>query len=212
MVARITSVGSFLSVCTLLSIGAGGCSGTVPVSPDIVRPVVEPTKIAVDIHYADDLQDHECTGDGGYIAFSWAFALGPPSIEMFNVIFATLFTDVEFSDASSEIAFLGDQRDVIELHLSSFTGCQASWPIFGTTVIEIRYEAIVWSAEGEELVRWGGYGQAGPGHDLLGNNGPMLEPELAHLNALTSVAMRNAAADFVVNFETDPAVRAWAEE
>ena len=212
MAARLALVGSFLSIGTVLCLGTVGCSGKVPVDPAIVRPVVEPAKIAVDIHYADDLRDHECMGDGGYIAFSWTFALGPPSIEMFNVIFTTLFTDVEFQDTYPDFASPGDQRDVIELHLSEFTGCQASWPILGTTVIDIGYEAIVWSAEGEELARWNGRGRAGPGDDLQGYSGPVSEPELTHLNALTSVAMRKAAADFVVNYESDPAARAWVDE
>ena len=223
MVARLAFVGSFLSIGTVLSLGAVGCSDAVPLDPAIVRPVVEPAKIAVNIHYAEDLRDHECTGDEGYIAFSWTFALGPPSIEMFNVIFTALFKDVEFRDTPPDFTFPGDQREVIELHLSEFTGCQASWPILGTTVIDIGYEAIVWSAEGEELARWNGRGRAGPGDDPRGysfeglgykikRGSLVLEPELTHLNALTSVAMRKAAAAFVVNYENDPAVRAWADE
>lgn len=197
----------------LLSFIIVGCGGTVSIEPAIVRPVVDPAPVSVGIYYSEDLRDHKCTGDKGYIAYSWTFTLGPPSIEMFDVIFAALFRDVETRDTGPKITSPGDQRDIIELHLSEFTGCQASWPILGTTVIDIAYEAIVRSDEGEELARWKGRGRAGPGDDLGGYSGSGWEPGLSsHLNALASVAMRKAAADFVVNFENDPAVRTWVGE
>ena len=197
----------FFLLASLLITVAPGCSGTgtPAVEPPILKPVIEPAPVSVAVYYSENLRDHRCTGD-------WTFAMGPPSIEMFDVIFAALFGDVETRDTGPKITSPGDQRDIIELHLSEFTGCQASWPILGTTVIDIAYEAIVRSAEGEELARWNGRGRAGPGDDLEGYSGSAWEPELAHLNALTGVAMRKAAADFVVNFENDPAVRTWVGE
>jgi hypothetical protein len=203
----------FALLALFLSIGTAGCStGKVHLEPLIVRPIVNPLPIAVGIHYADDLRNHECTGDKGYIAYSWTFALGPPSIETFSTIFTALFENVEMQDTNPNSTSAGDQRDIIELHLTEFTGCQASWPIIGTTVIEIEFKAIIMSVDGEELARWNGRGRAGPGDDLHGYPMSLPEAERDHLNALTSVAMRKALVDFVVNFENDPTVRAWAAE
>lgn len=181
-----------------------GCGAPPPLQPPEVLPLVEAAPVAITLRYAEDLRNHHCTGDKGYIAYSWSFALGPPSIEMFDPIFESLF--VEVGDGSG--AGAGDKRDVVELALTAFTGCQASWPIIGTSVVEIAYEAVVRSPEGAELTRWSGRGRAGPGDDL-GDPSLTGDPEASHLNALTSIAMRKAVADFVVAFETDPAVRAW---
>ena len=127
---------------SLVGLVISACGGMVPINAPDVRPVIDPSPVSVTVHYDESLRNHHCTGDEGYISFSWTFALGPPSIEMFNPIFATLFKDVDFSDDHNESESSSEQREIIELHLTEFTGCQASWPIVGTTVVEIAYEAI----------------------------------------------------------------------
>ncbi len=191
----------FFLLASLLITVAPGCSGTgtPAVEPPILKPVIEPAPVSVAVYYSEDLRDHRCTGD-------WTFAMGPPSIEMFDVLFTALFADVQTRDTGPTITTPGDQRDVIELHLSHFTGCQASAP----NVIDIAYEAIVWSVEGEKKAQWKGWGSAGRKDDL-GRYSASPPSKMTHLAALTSVAMRRAAADFVVNFQKNPAVRSWLE-
>ena len=199
----------------LLSALVTGCYGTnsVFVEPPIdVAPLIEPAQVSVGIYYSEDLRNHKCTADARFdwnFAIigrpRWTFALGPPSIEMFDILFTALFTDVETRDTGPEITSPGDQRYVIELRLSELNTCEVmSWDTLGPTVIDITYEAIVWSAEGEKIAQWEGRGRAG--RDDLGRYYRKWEPLVA---ALTSVAMRKAAADFIVNFENDPVVRAW---
>lgn len=185
------------------------CSKSLDVTPVIVRPVVEPASVSVAIYYADDLRLHKCTVDYGFLYPSWTFTLGPPSIEMFDVLFSTLFKDVEARQTRPGIKTPGNQRDIIELRLSQFTGCSEHWPMIATSGIDITYEAIVWSAAGKKITQWNGHGWAGPGDDLEGYAQSLFEPERAHLAALANVAMRKAAADFVVNFENNPLVRTW---
>ncbi len=192
----------------LLSALVTGCGGAVPVVSPIDRPpLIEPLPVSVGIYYSEDLRNHKCTGDKGYIAYSWTFELGPPSIQMFDNLFTALFRDVETLDISPKITTSRHPRDIIELRLSKFNGCQAKWPILGTTVIYIAYEAILWSAEGKKVAQWKGQGRAGRGDDLGSYGGSAWEPELRHLAALTSVAMRKAAADFIINFQNEPAVQ-----
>ena len=105
----------------------------------------------------------------------------------------------------------GAGNDLVEVSLLQFTGCDARWPIIGTSTIEVAYEAVALSPEGVEVARWSGFGRAGPGDDLGESAGLGSDPEQSHLNALTRLAMRRAAADLVVRFETEPSVRAWIE-
>jgi len=186
-----------------------GCGGTVSVRPPSVQPVVAPLPISVGVYYADDLKHHKCTGDQGYIAYAWTIELGPSSIELFDNVFRALFADIEILETDHTIAPLGDRKGVVDIHLSKFTGCDASWPIVNTTVIEVAYEAILRSAEDEVVAQWEGRGQAGPGDDLSELQNFAWEPELAHLAALTNVAMRKAATDFIIEFETNTAIQNW---
>jgi len=198
-----------LCLIALVAILAG-CGGAVSVKPPHVQPVVAPLPISVGVHYADDLKHHECTGDKGYMAYAWTFEMGPPSIELLDDVFRALFSDVEILETGYDIASPGDRKGVVDVHLLKFTGCEASWPIVGATVVEVAYEAVLRSAKGEVIAQWEGRGQAGPGDDFSEVQACVWEPELAHLAALTRLAMRKAAAGFVVAFEANTAIQEWA--
>jgi hypothetical protein len=197
VVVRIT-----LSVLGIIaSLLAAGC-GNRPIlleSPITKLPLTEPAAVPVEIVFAKDLRNHVCTGDNGYIAHSWTFEMGPPSIVMFDLVFSALFDKTQRVSRNS---------DVIELHLKEFNGCEASWPIIGTTQIRVTYEAIIRSAGGDEIARWEGRGTEGPNMARDGN----LYDENGHLTLLTREAMREAAADFIVSFYKNPKVQTWIEK
>lgn len=182
-----------------------GCSSTVSIQPNVPAPVVEPVPSVVGVYYADALRKHTCTGGKGYIAFKWTVAMGPPSIAMFDRLFAAMFRKAETVDTRPGASPVEEPRDVIEIRLTEYNGCDARWPIIGSTTLRVAYEAILWSPQGQELTRWLGQGQAGPRDPL---DDYRLSGEAAYLSALTSLAMRKAATDFVLNFEENSAVQA----
>jgi hypothetical protein len=182
-----------------------GCSGPPrPVQAPPVAPAVEQAPVSVAVHYAEALKTHHCTGSEGYIAYSWTFEMGPPSIKMFDSLFAAMFQEVETVESASAAA----GKDRLDLELTEFTGCEASWPIFDTTVIEVAYRATLQGADGSRIAQWSGRGRAGP-YDDLGDY--RMASEADYLNALASVALRKAGADFLVNYDSDPALRRWIE-
>lgn len=188
--------------CTAIA----GCGGDVPLEAPVVRPAFAPAPVAVDVLYAKALRDHECTGNEGYLAYAWTFRLGPPSMAMFDAVLPALFNEVNVLDARTDPGTSG--RPVVEVRLAEFTGCRAEWPIRGKATLDLAYEAVARTPEGRELARWSGRGRAAAADaDLY--PAPATGVELAYLSVLTRVAMRRAAADFVVNFERDPSVRAW---
>ncbi len=189
----------------VLGLLLAGCSSTLSIQPNTPAPVVEPVPVSVGVYYADALRNHTCTGGKGYIAFDWTVAMGPPSIAMFDRLFAAMFRKAETVNTRPGATPAPEPRDVIEVRLTEFNGCDARWPIIGTTTIRVAYEAILWSAQGRELARWQGRGQAGP-RDPLDDYRP--SGEAAYLAALTSLAMRKAATDFVLNFEGNSVVQA----
>ena len=194
-----------------------GCGSSIfPIQPNVPAPVVEPVPVLVGVYYADALRNHGCTGGKDTFDFGWTVAMGPPSIAMFDGLFAAMFHEIETVDTRPGAT--PTPRDVIEVRLTEFDGCDARRPIVGIATVRVAYEAILWSAQGRELTRWRGRGQAGPRdpqdeyvagfpeiHEILTGS---YTPEAAYLAALTSIAMRKAAADFVLNFEGNSVVQA----
>jgi hypothetical protein len=164
-------------------------------------PVIDQAPVSVGIRYSRELLAHHCKGGKGYIAFDWTYELGAPSTEMLDPLLRAMFRDPKRIASNATRA----KTDVVDIHLRAFNGCDASWPIIGTTRVNVVYQAILRDSGGAELTRWAGRGSAGPAdevQDLMKSTG-----EIGYLNALVGLAMRRAATGFVVGFEGDPVVR-----
>lgn len=199
-VRRVPVVAMVVSMALLVA----ACGGKQTVKQDFPMPVLDPAPVAIGVYYTDTLRNHKCTGGKGYIAYEWTFELGPPSIAMYDNLLGAMFENTSTVSAKPGAGQARGNEDVIEIHMTEFTGCDASWPVFGASV-DIHYEAILWSAEGKELTRWNARGTAGPADpyvDYMDSGG-----EAEYLAALTKIAMRKAATDFVLNYENDPVVK-----
>lgn len=199
---RASGTATALTLCLLIA----ACGSNPPPEPKVPIPVMDPAPVSVGVYYGDALRNHSCTGGKGYIAYEWTFEMGPPSIEMFDGLLAGMFRNAETVTEIPEDTLIQDERDTVEIRMTNFTGCDASWPVTDRwTTVEVGYEAILRSAQGEELTRWRGQGTAGmsdPYQKYMTSTG-----EAAYLAALASIAMRKAATDFVVNFEGNPVVQ-----
>lgn len=194
-----------------LTILATGCSNNVRLqSPLRKPPLVEKTQASVMLTYTAALRNHACLVDKGYIAESWPVALGPPSMEMFDTIFRSLFTKVAIVDTAPARRQLPNDFLIAEIGISKFTGCEARWPIVGSR-IEILYEVAFKRADGKLIALLHGHGSAGPKDNLreYGRAEPTIEVESEYLEAAISVAMRKAAASFLIAFEKNPEIRQW---
>lgn len=190
---------------------ASACSSIVPLrSPLSQPPLIEKSLIPVAILYSENLRNHKCILDKGYIAETWTMSLGPPSMEMFNLIFATTFENVLVMGSNSNAFSAARPMNIIEVSLLKYDACEAGWPIIGAR-IEVAYEAILRDTDGVTIARWEGHGQAGPEDNLesYAVDVPMIKVETRYLSAVTGIAMRRAAADFIINFDKDAEIRTW---
>ena len=181
-----------------------GCEHSVPVASPIQQPPAAPSAPkTVGIFYADDLAHYRCETGKGYIFDRYVFELGPQSIAMFDTIFSGLFQKIDH--LAKEPADGGEGgRDTITIHLVGFDGCEASWPILGTTTIHVAYEGVFRSKAGD-IARVRGAGQA-DSYDIESNE--MTDAAL-YLGGLLQIAMRRAAAQFVLEFEQRPELQDW---
>ncbi|MBW8327917.1 MAG: hypothetical protein K0M48_01750 [Thiobacillus sp.] len=192
------------------------CSTTsnVPLSSPLKQPpAVETHPGSIAILYAENLRHHRCIAGKGYIAASWTIELGAPSIGMFDRIFSALFENPVGLQADAASQIPANSKGVIEVGLLKYDGCEVTGPI-GRQKITVAYQATLRAREGSVIARWEGHGRAGPADNLEGYTEkiPFGEVETRYLGALTSLAMRRAAADFVINFERNPSLRAWLEK
>lgn len=192
------------------------CSTTsnVPLSSPLkLPPAVETLPGSIAILYAENLRHHQCIAGKGYIAASWTIELGPSSIGMFDQIFSAFFENPVTLQADAASQIPANSKGVIEVGLLKFDGCEVTGPI-GRQKITVAYQATLRARDGEVVARWEGHGRAGPADNLEGYTEkiPFGEVETRYLGAVTSLAMRRAAADFVVNFERDQRLRTWFEK
>lgn len=198
----------------LMLLSACSTTSNVPLSSPLKQPpAVEKQPGSIAIVYAENLRHHQCIAGRGYIAASWTIELGPPSIGMFDQIFSALFENPGTLQADAASQIPANSKGVIEVSLLKYDGCEVSWPIVGQK-IEVAYQAILRARDGEVIARWEGRGRAGPTDNLEGYKEtiPWVGVETRYLGALTSLAMRRAAADFVINVERDQRLRAWLEK
>ncbi|MFO7542382.1 MAG: hypothetical protein R6W97_06150 [Thiobacillus sp.] len=171
--------GLFLAI--LLS--ACGSIYRVPLgSPIKQRPAVEPSPRSVDILYTENLRNHHCIVEKGYISEKWAIELGPPSIDMYDLIFSTLFEQSRTLDSGHNFRPNPGSGGLIEVHLLNFDGCEARWPIVGAN-IEVAYQATLFAMNGATVASWEGRGRAGPSDNLAGykESVPLLQVETRYL-------------------------------
>lgn len=205
---------SLAGLLALVLLSACSTTSNVPLSSPLKQPpAVETLPGSIAILYAENLRHHQCIAGKGYIAASWMIELGAPSIGMFDQIFSALFENPATLQADAASQIPANSKGVIEVSLLKYDGCEVRWPIVGQT-IEVAYQATLRASDGEVIARWEGRGRAGPTDNLEGYTEkiPWVGVETRYLGALTHLAMRRAAADFVINVERDRRLRAWLKK
>lgn len=191
----------FLILISLMILYA--CSYVVNVQPPILQPpAVEKKPLTVGVLYSEALINQKCSVSKGYIAESWEIEIGPSSIKMFDLILEALFENVVKIDSMTS-AFNKGLKNVIEIRLKNYNGCEVGWPIFGSTIV-VEYEAKFYKIDTTPITSWEGKGLSKPGdsHGSCGNVGPPYSFfEKEYLATTTCIAMRMAAADFIVNLQ-----------
>ena len=192
-----------LILVSLSCLFVAACGSVVPLENPIGQPpLVEPLEASIGVYYTEHLRNYSCVVEKGYIAAKWPMELGAPSVAMFDTILGAFFEDIEILDVDPMTALPRSEDDFVILDLVAFDGCEARWPIIGTTAIEIVYGATFRSADGDVIEELTVRGRAGPGDVGLARI-----PR--HLADLTEAAMRKAGADFVVKLDENTKLREW---
>jgi hypothetical protein len=175
-----------------------GCSIKIPVAIGQFdnQPVIERVPLSIGVHYPAHFRDYSHTETK---IIKMHFSLGQPSMALFKQIFTLMFNEVvELGDNSGHDGRGRVLSGVIEPEITSFWCSQID---DGNFAASISYQFVLYTPEGAEIARLVAQG-SGYRRYTFG----WVEPQMA---AVSEDAIRDAAADFMVNFGSHNGVREW---
>jgi len=188
----------------LSAFSLAACHYVVPIrSPITQPPIASPIRGMIDVFYPAEFQTYHCKTGKGYIFDTFRFDLGAQSVTMFDSILEGVFEHIEHVDRDPDFAGRSRPHPAITLRLVQFTGCEAKWPIVGTTAIDIEYDANIYTRTGKAIAQITARGHA----DAFDIPTGASADESQYLGRLTGAAMRKAAASFVADFQRREEIR-----
>jgi hypothetical protein len=183
-----------------------GCSHQVAKlnQPLLTAPAVERSDKSVQIYYTEKLKNHQCVNNTDAPFITYKVALGQANVEMFDIIFSSLFKSAEqirFPSHASKGAW-------IEVDLESYNGCQIQFHM----PINVKYRGVLRAEDGREIARWKGEGASDTADYMQSKMSETIDwYATPALSKMTELAMRNAAADFIFHFLNDARISGWME-
>jgi hypothetical protein len=199
-----------LMPCLLGTLALCGCTAqhkNVLVNPPLLDPLVETKHAVVLISYHDDLVNHTCSTNAGQ-GTNWHFSLGPPSVEMFDALMRSLFTEVALPDG--DLPSPTSDFTEIQIELDRFSICPTFEP--GVSPVEIGYRLTIQPPNSDRPLTWLGTGRAEAAEYQYDGWKEITEGKFTteqYLEQVTSTALRYAVADLVVNLHDDPQLAKW---
>jgi hypothetical protein len=197
-----------LILCTLL-LSTSAC--TIPIQPALERPpLVEPLEVTIGKCFRPAIAKYEYLGEGKEALFN--FPLGPPSVEMFDIVFTGMFVKtVPVEHCRPETSRGPDVDAVIETQIEIFRGNMATISQRDgehRAEVEITYRFLLFSPEGETIHSWT---VAGSGLFIPDNTIDPFLPQTTWYSKAVKLAMRDAASKFVRGFRNQPKIQKWLQ-
>jgi hypothetical protein len=184
-----------LASAVLIALASGGCGTTYSdyeIDPGTVYdgiPLVEPLPLTVGVYYGPAFRIHESTikRSGASWVDRYHLRLGPSSVALFDRILEAQFTEVRHVDGPPPLEAGEPQLDA---------------------VIEVAFHSVGLMSVGYDLTLYAHTGQVIAKFDV---NGGVYYDNANEENVAGAlrVAMRNAAARFLVDLPDHPDVHAW---
>jgi len=176
-----------------------GCTRSVNVETVFPEPVLEPYPLTAGVRFPADMADFEHTEDTA-LQPEWTIRLGEANLQMFRILFAAMFNEVVELPANREEEIPQNVDFVIEPKLEELEFSAPSQSGTDQYVVWLRYNLKLLETNGQLINDWRvtAYGQEDKGSMGLGSEGAMKDA--------TIKALRDAAANIVMNFPTAPGV------
>lgn len=199
----------------LLLLGAAafllaGCSNSVVVEGVFPEPVLDKLPYTIGVYYSPEFRNHEFFDEAtAREETDWLVRTGEAQVRMYDALLPGMFEKVVALDAvpAPERAGAGGERAVDAVLVPHVAELQYSIPSHTRIkVFEIwmRYRYRLYAPDGELLADWTmtAYGKTPTA---------FLRSAEAAVNLAAVVALRDAGANFAINFSSVPEVKMWME-
>jgi hypothetical protein len=192
----------------LVSFFITGCGAQqVIVNSQFPQPVVDPLPLTVGVHFSDEFKSHTFVDDPeSKTERSWIVETGLAQVNLWQTVLGSLFEGIVYLDAPPSPEAPASQVDGVITPV--IADLQYAIPTqTNTSIYEIwlRYDINLSTAQGESVAQWSmtGYGKT-PEAFMLGAQDAV--------EAAAIVALRDAGANFIVNFGQQPEVKGFLEQ
>ena len=190
--------------CTLLLVA---CANNVVVQGDFPAPLMEKLPCVIGVYYEPEFRNHELFDEAAARAESdWLVRTGAAQVAMYNALLPGMFEKIVLLDDRPEQDW-SDVAGIDAVLVPHVEELQYAVPRqTGSKVFEIwlRYRYELYAPNGELLADWSmtSYGKTPTA---------FLQSAAAAVNLAAVVALRDAGANFAMNFATVPEVKHWME-
>jgi hypothetical protein len=197
-----------LSAAVLLS---AGCANQVVVEGQFPTPVLDRLPLTLGVYYDPEFRNHEFFDESDSREESdWLVRTGPAQVEMYNTLLPGMFDRVVMlndlpRDDRVDTVFAEDVDAVLVPHVSELQYSIPNHTKINVFEIWMRYRYELYAPDGELLAEWTmtSYGKTPTA---------FLQTAEAAVNLAAVVALRDAGANFAMNFTRVPEVRRWMDE
>jgi len=198
----------WLSAVILLLLA--GCANNVVVEGTFPDPVLEKLPLTLGVYYDPEFRNHEFFDEATTREETdWLVRTGPAQVQMYNTLLPGMFEKVVMLNEiprRDRVEAVGDEHvdAVLVPHVQELQYSIPNHTKINVFEIWMRYRYELYSPEGELVADWTmtSYGKTPTA---------FLQTAEAAVNLAAVVALRDAGANFAMNFANVPEVKMWME-
>ncbi|MEE4660087.1 MAG: hypothetical protein V2J89_06445 [Halieaceae bacterium] len=193
-----------------LVLACSGCVNQVVVEGTFPQPVLEKLPLTLGVYYDPEFQSHEFFDEAKSRAETdWIVRTGEAQVEMYNTLLPGMFEKVVMLNNIPERTRVNEALAqgidaVLVPHVAELQYSIPTQTKVNVFEIWMRYRYELYSPEGELVAEWTmtSYGKTPTA---------FLQSAEAAVNLAAVVALRDAGANFAMNFANVPEVKSWME-
>lgn len=206
---RRSRIASPLAVLALLALLAG-CANEVVVEGDFPAPVLDKLPLTIGVYYDPEFRNHEFFDEASTREETdWLVRTGDAQVKMYNTLLPGMFESVVMLNElrrGDRVEAVTDQHvdAVLVPHVAELQYSIPNHTKINVFEIWMRYRYELYAPDGELLADWTmtSYGKTPTA---------FLQTAEAAVNLAAIVALRDAGANFAMNFDKVPEVRNWMD-
>lgn len=203
-----TSARQLRTLLVFAALVLAGCANEVVVEGDFPQPVVEKLPIKIGVYYDPDFRTHEFFDEASSREETdWLVRTGDAQMKMYNTLLPGMFEQVvmlnELPRRDRVDTVLEQDLDAVLVpHVDELQYSIPNHTKINVFEIWMRYRYELYSTDGELIAEWTmtSYGKTPTA---------FLQTAEAAVNLAAVVALRDAGANFAMNFTRVPEVQAW---